>query len=647
MPQENEHHHAYAFGEYILDLDRGALQRNGVDVRLRPKSFAVLTELVVHHGCLVSKRALLDAVWGHTSLTEGALTQCLIEIRRALGDDSRELIRTVPRRGFIFDAPVTHCNGGPAGKAVSNSSTAQIGGIRIGTSSGDASTQERISRSPGARSALAEIKQHKFASVALLGLLMLAAAGYGYFFLDGSTRSAITSVAVLPFENGSGDPDMDYLSDGLSERLIDKLSQVPELKVIARTSSFKYRDPNVDLADVANKLRVGAIVTGRVTKLGDQLIVRAELVAVGENKQLWGEQYDRRASDAVALQHEIAMSISHNLRLKLTGAQEKDVAGSGAVGPEAYELLLKGEYWSGKPWSPEHARKAHQFYEQAVIVEPGYALAWAELSQSYGSLAVNTLADPKEVLPKAEAAALKAIELDEKLPEGHMAYGAWLKHQWRWREAEAELRRAVDLNPNFSEARMAYSQLLIVIGRPDDAIREAELALELDPLSGSANRSVGFIYNLARRYDEQLAVVQKALELDANNSYAHLLLAYYYLDEGMYREAINAFLQAIELGDDSTTTQIYLGTAYARAGENAKALAILKQLQDTKEYVSPAELPALLIALGMKDEAFASFEQAIATHDLEMQFLKVDSSFDPLRDDPRFADLVRRVGLPQ
>ncbi|MBA3357344.1 MAG: protein kinase [Pyrinomonadaceae bacterium] len=494
-----------------------------------------------------------------------------------------------------------------------------------------------------------EIRQHKLGFMAAIGIFLLIFAGAGWRFyhsgLGQQNSQQISSLAVLPFENGSGDAELDYLSDGMSESLINKLSQLPQLKVIARNSSFKYRGPNVDLLDVANKLGVQAVVMGKVIKQGDQLAVLVELVDARDNKQLWGEQYNRKLSDALAVQKEIAQTVSERLRPRLSGAQEQQLAKSGTSSPQAYELLLRGKYLNEKSGT-EPQIKAKEFYQQAIEADPNYALAYAELATSYSVLATNGHIDPKDGLPKAEAAARKALELDEKLPEGHLALGSIFRKQWKWAEAERELSEAVDLNPNLGAAHRARSRHLSVMGRHDEAVAEASRARELDPLSVTVNAYVSYAYLFARRFDEGIAAARSTLELDPTSDFANSMLGYNYAGKGMYREAIESYKKAVEFGDTSTGTQIYLGAAYAHAGEREKALEILRQLRSSKEYVSPGELPVLLGALGLKDEAFESFERAFAVRDLQLSTIAGDPAFDPLRNDPRFADLVRRVGFP-
>jgi serine/threonine-protein kinase len=487
------------------------------------------------------------------------------------------------------------------------------------------------------------IKQHKSATLAALATFVIALAIVGYFAFF-APQSPITSVAVLPFVNGSNDAGLDYLSDGLSESVIDRLSQLLQLKVIARSSSFKYRGENIDIQDAANKLGVQAIVTGRIIQRGDNLSIRVEMVDVRNNRQLWSEQYNRKTADAFAVQQEVAQTVSEQLHLKLSGAQEQKLAKRDMVNPEAYDLLLKGRFQSRKGGT-DNIKKASEYYQQAIAIDPNYALAYVYLAGTYRLLVGHSVGDPKEFLPKANASSRKALELDPNLPEAHLSMASLYQGDWNWAAAETEFKRAIELNPNSVAARNAYSAYLGVMGRHDEAIAEARRNKELDPLTLGNLVAVGFALGRARRYDEAIAEFKKILEVDKNYFGARYWLSYTYLDKGMYREAIDSFQEAIRLGGNNPSNQIYLGASYAKAGEREKAQAILKQLETSKEYVSPGELPVLYVALGEREKAFASFEKAYAARDVQLQFLKVDPSFDPLRDDPRFQDLLRRVGL--
>ena len=494
---------------------------------------------------------------------------------------------------------------------------------------------------------VSEIGRHKRGFIAAGALLVLALAGAGWWFLrsaPAATESGkISSIAVLPFENGSGSADMDFLSDGLSTTLIDKLSQLPQLKVIARTSSFKYRDANPDLQDIAAKLGVQAIVMGKVAKVGDQLSVRVELVDATDNKQIWGEQFNRPFNQVINTQQEIAQTVSEKLRLKLTGDQETRLAKKGTDNPQAYELYLRAINLRERPHGEDSRRRVNQLLQQAVATDPRYATAWAALATSYRALAGSGYMDPKEAFPKADAALQKALDLDPDNADVHLDKGHSFENSWQWQNAEIEYKRALELNPGDGLTHGTYSFFLSVVGRHDEAIAEAARAVELDPLSTAANNGYSYRLHFARRYDESMAAARRSIEMSPDSDFAYMLLGYNYLATGKYQNALEELNRAVELGDSSPSTKVYLGAAYAGAGQRDKALEILKELRSGKVYASPGELPVLLIALGDYDGAFASLEKAYADHDLQLQFLKVDTSFDPIRNDPRFVDLVRRV----
>ncbi len=493
---------------------------------------------------------------------------------------------------------------------------------------------------------IGEIKSRRRGFAVGLLVVLLASIGLGYwFFANRSSNAAIESIAVLPFENASGDADLDYLSDGLSESLIDRLSELPQLKVIARSSSFKFRS-NTDVQDVARKLDVQAIIMGKVIRRGDDLTIRIELIDTRENVQLWGEQFDRKATDAITIQREIAQMVSGKLRLKLSGAQEQKLAKHGTDNPQAYELLLKGDFLVQK--NPgENMTKAIEYYEQATILDPNYALAFARLSRYYQSYAANSILDPKDMLPKARTAAQKAIELDENLAEAHIELARLALNDWDWRTAEREFLRALELNPNLVTAHNRYGTYLSAIGRHEQAIAEAYRVKELNPQSLNSRLGVPYALVMARKFDESIAETKKILELDQKFSPAYLVLGFAFAGKGMYKQAIAAYQESKQYGNTELSLNIYLGAGYARAGEREKAQEILKQLETSDKYVSPGELAVLYAALGEREKAFASLEKAYAAHDLQLQSLKIDSGFDSLRYDPRFQDLLRRVGLPQ
>lgn len=428
--------------------------------------------------------------------------------------------------------------------------------------------------------------------------------------------------------------------------MIDRLSQLPQLKVIARSSSFKYRGENIDVQDAANKLGAQAIVMGKVVQRGDNLSIRVEMIDALDNRQLWSQQYNRKVSDALVIQQEIAQTVSEKLRLKLSGEQEQKLAKQQTTNPQAYEFLLKGLFYRPQG-GKENQKKAIEYFQQAVAADPKYALAYAELSLTYSNFAGDSIFDPKELMSKAEAAVRTALELDENLAEAHIALASIKINTWDWTNAENEYRRAIQLNPNFSRAHGLYSVYLAIMERHEEAIVEMKHARELDPLSLRIKNGLGGIFYFARQFEQAIEVLKQTLEMDQNFIPAHFTLGLAYMGKGMYTEAIAEFQEVIRLDGDSSSRQIYLGTAYAKAGRREKAQTILEQLETSKEYVSPAELAVLYVSLGEREKAFAALEKAYVAHDLQLQYLKVEPGFDSLRDDARFQDLLRRVGLPQ
>jgi serine/threonine protein kinase/Tfp pilus assembly protein PilF len=478
------------------------------------------------------------------------------------------------------------------------------------------------------------------------GAAATLAVGYAAYskYLGGTGKRSIDSIAVLPFTNESGDPDNEYLSDGISEALINSLSQLSDMKVIARSSSFKYKSKVVDPPAVAQALGVRAIVTGRVRQRGDHLLIGVELVDAADRTQMWGEQYNRKATDLLQVQADISGEIAERLRLRLTTNERQELAKRETPNPQAYELQLRGNFYASRG-GRENNKKATEYYNQAIAIDPNYTLAYAGLSNSYRNGVVNGILEPKEFLPKAEAAARKALELDGRLAEAHSALANVKRETWDWAGAEQEYQRSIQLNPNLARAHRNYSVFLSIMGRHPQAIAEITRARELDPLSPTVNTNLGYRLFFARRYDEAIEALKQTLELDERLSLTQVVLGYTYAAKGMYSEAIAAYQEAIKLGDDSPSTQIYLGAAYAHAGKWDRAQAILKRLQTSQTYVSHGELAVLYTALGQREQAFTSLEKAFAARDLQLQFLGVDPAFDSLRGDSRFADLMRRVGL--
>ena len=467
-------------------------------------------------------------------------------------------------------------------------------------------------------------------------------------YLFTGRAKTIDSVAILPFVNASANPDAEYLSDGIAESVISSLSQLPRLRVMARSTVFRYKGQEVDPRKVGRDLHVDAVLTGNLIQRDDTLIVKMELVKVADGSQLWGEEYQRKFSDVLAVQEEIAKQISEKLRLKLTGEEQKRLTKHYTENAEAYRLYLLGRYYWNKQ-TLESLNKGIEFFQQAVDKDPNYALAYAGLADSY-SLLGSTIGglSPKENFPKAKAAVLKALEIDDTLAEAQSALVlVRLRYDWDWPAAEREIKRAIELNPNYATTYQWYANYLAIMGRLDEAIAEEKRAQELDPLSLNINTIVARRFYDARQYDQAIEQCQKTLEMDPNFAQAHFTLGQAYEQKARYEEAIAALKKATTLSPGNPFNVSALGHVYAVSGQKSEAMKILDQLKELsrRRYISPHEIAIIYAGLGEKDQAFAWLEKAYADRSWRLPFLKVEPRFDSLRSDPRFTDLVRRVGL--
>ena len=498
---------------------------------------------------------------------------------------------------------------------------------------------------------LSSMKQHRVGAAVAALVLVAAVVGIVLFVRAGSTELAIESIAVLPFQNKSTETDTEYLSDGLAESLIYRLSQLPNLRVSPTSSVFNYKNKDVDPIKIGTELGVNAVLSGRIVQRGDNLTISAELVDVRYNKLLWGEQYERKMSEVLQTQREIAREIVDKLKLKVSG-DEKGLAKHYTENNEAYQLYMKGRfYWNKR--NPEALHKAVDCFNEAIQRDPTFALAYSGLADSYSLLggpeAGGDMA-PNEALPKAKTAALKAVETDESLAEGHVAL-AHVKYFYDrdFAGAEREFKRAIELNPNYAQARHWYAIYLSIIPeRMQEALAEIRRARELDPTSLVINAWYGRILLLTGQVDQSIDQLKKTLELDPEFILARYRLGQSYVEKQMYNEAIQEFNQLLKLPRARALGLMGLAHAYALAGRREEAEKDLGELLELRkgQYISPGQLAIIYIGLGEKDKAFAYLEEANKMHDLNIMRLKVERRFDPLRSDPRFNDLVRRIGIP-
>ena len=488
--------------------------------------------------------------------------------------------------------------------------------------------------------------------VALIGLsLAILVVISSAVYLLAIRGEAIDSIAVLPFVNVNGNPDMEYLSDGITDSLINSLSQVPRLRMIARSSVFRYKGKEVDPQTVGRELSVRAILLGRVAQHGDNLSISAELVDARDNSRIWGEQYSRRLSDILQVQEEISREISDKLRLKLTGEEQKLVAKRYTENVQAYQLYLKGRFYSNKR-NEESLKRGVDYFQQAIEKDPNYALAYSGLADSYSGIAAVFISamPPREAMLKMKLAAQKAVELDDTLAEAHTSLGELkFRGDRDWSGAEREFKRALALNPNYTRAHDEYTQYLVAMGRFEESFAEAKRAQALDPVSPRTYAELGFAYYFAGRYDQAIEEYQRALELDPNFLNAHWLLGFAYANKSMFEQARAESLKAVELSGHGPGALGGLGYVYATLGRRDEAQQVIVELKELAErrYVSPYSLAAIYGRLGDKDAAFEWLEKAYSDGAYGILFLKFAPEWDGLRSEPRFQDVMRRVGLTQ
>ncbi|PWT90531.1 MAG: hypothetical protein C5B54_07000 [Acidobacteria bacterium] len=478
--------------------------------------------------------------------------------------------------------------------------------------------------------------------------VILALSVAAFLYLIPNRKQSIRSLAVLPFLNLNSDPKTEYLSDGITESTITTLSQLSELTVLARGTVFTYKGKEVDPRKVGRELHVDAVVTGSINQQEDTVVIRADLVKVSDGAELWGEQYDRKLSDILAVQSDISKEISEQLRLKLTGEEQQKVTKRYTENPEAYELYLKGIYFWNKR-THDGLEKSIDYFQQAIEKDPKYALAYAGLANAYIVLADSDWITPAEARQKVNQATLKALELDDTLGEAHACMAGIEEYNWNWAAEEKEYKRAIELNPSYATAHHWYSIYLSEMGRHDEAIAEIKRAQELDPLSLVINNNAGDRYLEARRYDEAIKQYRKTIDIDPNYENTYFGLGDLYTQKGMYKQALEQYQKAFDLSGDRPVYLITTAILYARWGNTAESKKRLQELLEmsNKQYVSPMSIAQIYSALAEKDQAFDYLEKGYQERSVDMSFLRDSQRFENIRSDPRFADLLKRIGLPR
>jgi TolB-like protein/Tfp pilus assembly protein PilF len=502
--------------------------------------------------------------------------------------------------------------------------------------------QKTIGRTRG----LSKPNWRKATVLILFATVIVAIAGLAYYYYTHKSNAAINSIAVLPFQNTSGDPNLDYLSDGVTESIINSLSRLAPLKVMARSTMFRFKGRESDPQAVGKELGVNAVMTGRMLQQGENLTVSVELVSVADGTQLWGEQYHRRATDLAIVQQEIARDISERLRLRLSG-EERQLNKGGTTNTEAYQSYLRGRYfWNQR--SAEGIRSAIDQFQQAVERDPNYALAYTGLADCYILLEQYTGVPSSETIPKARAAAERALQFDDSLAEAHTSLASVYMAMWQWSKSEEEYKRAISLNPNYPTAHHWYQLLLRGEGRLDEALTEIKQAVQLDPLSPILELNFAQVYFEKNDFDSALIHARRVLELNPNFALGHESFGRVYLKQGRNAEAVVEFEKDVAV-DRTAYALSNLGYVYGVAGRRVEALSVLKELEEkyAKHEALGQYIAAVYVGLSDRDKAFYWLEKEAQTHggSLPLDIVQVNGPFYSLRGDPRYTDLAARTGL--
>jgi len=612
-----------SFLDFTVDLAAERLVRGSVEIKLRPKSFHVLRCLIQHQGRVVTRDELMEAVWAGVAVTDESLSKCIADIRRALADDSQQIVRTITRRGFLFQAEVRVVEPQPV--PLEPAPTANRTGFR---------------------------KRRMLALVAVALTLVAGAIAFGWRGFRFVGKPVFGAIAVLPFEFLSdAGADQQYLGDGMTEALITSLGESSPFRVIARTSVNRYLRTKKTIREIAQELAVDAVVEGTVSHSGDRVRVTANLIQVSPEQHIWAHSYERNFRDVISLQNEIAAAIAGEVQGKLTQRERSRPKTNHPVNHEAQLLYWKARYIRQNQRNPNAARMSIKFSEQSLQIDPASAPAYAELAMSYARLANMGGALQSEVMPRAKTAAEKALALDGDLGAAHVALGfVLLFYEWDWAGAERELRRALTLNPSDAEARQYLAHCFAWLGRMDEAVAEIRRARELDPFGFTVHQDVAKMLYWARRYDEALAEARQANEMQPDTFPINYLIAGCCLKKGLMAEAVTADLRSRVTRDSlNEESQRALRAAYARNG-------LQGYWRQLKEIVLPLyrsnpggvyHLARISASLNETDEAFRWLEKAYGYRSSWMNGIKVDPLLDALRPDPRFGSLLQRMRLPQ
>ena len=639
MQQSSEIPRGFRFGVFEADLHTGEVCKSGRKVRLQEQPFRVLAMLLQRAGEVVTREDIQKKLWPEDTFVdfEHGLNIAINKIREALGDsaESPRFVETLPKRGYRFIAPVVALDSPHPAAAV------------LATVPPEELTEPEL-----ARPKTAKAWRYAFASLGgvavMAGLLIgMNAGGLRDRVLGTSSLPQIQSIAVLPLENLSGDPEQEYLADGMTEAIITELGQASTLRVTSRTSIIRYKEAKKPLPQSARELNVDAIVEGGVLRSGDRVRITAQLIHAPTDRHLWAETYEEDVQDIILVQRQVAQAVTREIRINLASREEANSSPGRAPNPQAYEAYLKARYYNERPG--ERAR-AMEYFNQAIQIDPDYGAPYAALAGSYYIPTFYDTVPPREGFSRMREAASNALSRDDTLAEAH-SYLAIVKlhYDWDWAGAEQEFRRALQLNPNQADVRHNYAHFLMAMNRGAESLAESERAVDIDPFSLGLMACVGWHRLFGGQYDSSIEQSRQTLQVNPNFLWAQINLAWAYEQTRMFDEAIKQFETAAKLpGTASTLALASLGHSYAVAGKRREAEAVLAQLTEraAKSYVSPYQIAAIYAGLGETDQAFAWLEKAYTERSSWLVHITWDPRLANLHADPRFSGLVRRIGLP-
>jgi TolB-like protein/DNA-binding winged helix-turn-helix (wHTH) protein/Flp pilus assembly protein TadD len=640
MPEDHQVSGRLCFGVFELDLRAGELRKHGLRIRLQEQPFQVLVMLLEHHGEVVTREELQKRLWPADTFVDfdHGLNKAISKIREALGDsaESPHFVETVARRGYRFLAEVRAADTAP-------------GTSPEPATQAPASTEARDRSNLAGEPAMPEPVVRPVARMVSLFVVLLVIASLAAWKVYSWKRSSpvIRSLAVLPLESLSNDASQDYFADGMTDELISDLGQISALRVISRTSVMAYKRTNKPLPQIARELNVDAVVEGTVLHSGDQVRITAQLIEASSDKHLWSQSYEGELRDTLALQNKVARAVADEIRINLNAQERTALKSVRVVNPQAYESYLKGRYFWNKR-TADALRVALAYFNQAIDEDPKYAQSYSGLADTYALLGDWQYAamTAKEALPKAKAAAIKALELDGALGEAHNSLAFCLDgFDWDFDSAGQEFRRAIELNPGYATAHHWYAWHLSLVGQNEEAIVEMKKAENLDPLSIIINADLAELLVLAHYYDESIRQSRKTIEMDPTFALAHNQLGQAYLQKRMPDEAIMELQKAVQLSAGSPTCIANLARACAISGKKSEAIKLLSDLKKSSKanYSHASEIAVIYAALDDKTQAMSWLEKGYEERFNPGVLLR--PGFDPLRSDPRFQELVRRIGL--